>query len=434
MAYPTPENEAERNVALRTYRIMESPPDITFDEINELAAQICDCPVSYISFIEDDRFWFKSKYGLPPDVFESCPREIAFCSVTVCGADLIYSPDLTADDRFCDFPFVVNEPHYRFYCAMPLVTPEGYALGTICVMDFVTRQLSFEQQETLRRLAHQLVGLLEHRRRMIELDEAMRELDEAHKALAAEKTRTDELLHRILPEAVAVELRDNGKVQPRFYQASTILFADIKGFTGFTERAEPATLIGMLDKYFSAFDDAVALRGVEKVKTIGDAFLAVAGVPTLDRCHVLNACLAALAIGRAADAFRTERQRLRLPFFEVRIGLHTGPVIAGVVGRRRFTYDIWGDAVNVAQQMEAHGEAGRINVSESVFRHVEPYFEATDRGPVDIKSKAAARMYFLDRLKPEYSEDMAGCVPNALLFQRSGILAGAPGRPASASA
>jgi adenylate cyclase len=426
MAYPTPENEAERNVALRSYRIMDSPPEIAFSDIGELAAQICGCPVAYVSFIEDDRFWFKSKYGLPADIFDSCPREIAFCSVTVCGADLVISPDMAVDERFRDFPFVVGDPHFRFYCAMPLVSPEGYALGTICVMDFQARELSFEQQETLRRLAHQLVGLLEHRRRMIEIDEAMRELDEAHKALAAEKSRSDELLHRILPEAVAVELRDTGKVQPRFFQAATILFADVQGFTGFTERAEPATLIGMLDKYFIGFDDAAAARGVEKVKTIGDAFLAVAGVPILDRCHVLNACLAALAIRRVVEASRKERERLRLPFFEFRIGLHAGPVIAGVVGRRRFTYDIWGDAVNVAQQMEVQGEAGRINVSEPVFRHVEPYFEATARGPVDIKNRTGMPMYFLDRLKPEFSDDPSGCVPNALLFERSG--ANADGR------
>src|SRR5690606_14249313 len=131
------------------------------------------------------------------DDFTSCPREIAFCSVTICGADLVLSPDMAEDERFRDFPFVVNEPHFRFYCAMPLVTPEGYALGTICVMDYQPREMGFEQQETLRRLAHQLVGLLEHRRRMIELDEAMRALDGANAALAAEKAHAEELLHRV---------------------------------------------------------------------------------------------------------------------------------------------------------------------------------------------------------------------------------------------
>lgn len=415
MAYPTPDNEVERNKALRSYRIMDSPPDIAFDEIGELAAQICGCPIAYVSFIEGDRFWFKSKYGLPEDM-TSCPREIAFCSVTICGADLVLARDLAEDERFRDFPFVVNEPHFRFYCAMPLVTPDGYALGTICVMDFQPRDVSFEQQETLRRLAQQLISLLEHRRRMIELDEAMRELDGAHAALAAEKARTEELLHRMLPERIADELKEHGKVQPRFYAAATILFADVKGFTRFTERAEPATLIGMLDRYFAGFDDAVARYGVEKLKTIGDAYLAIAGVPALDRMHALNACLAALDMLGVVEALRKERERLRLPFFEVRFGLHTGPVIAGVVGRRRFTYDVWGDAVNVAALMQANGEPGRINVSEAVYQHVRPYFESAGRGAIEVKNKAPIPMYFLERLRPEYSADAAGRVPNERLF------------------
>ncbi|MEX0582726.1 MAG: GAF domain-containing protein, partial [Sneathiella sp.] len=131
MTYPTPENEAERNEALRAYRVMDTPPEPAFEEISQLAAQICDCPVSYVSFIEDDRFWFKSKYGLPEE-FTGCPREIAFCSVTVCGSELVLVPNLETDEYYRDFPFVVGDPFLRFYCAMPLVTPDGFAIGTIC--------------------------------------------------------------------------------------------------------------------------------------------------------------------------------------------------------------------------------------------------------------------------------------------------------------
>lgn len=413
--YPVPANEVERNKALRSYKIMDSPPEITFSEIGELAAQICDCPVAYVSFIEEDRFWFKSKYGLPDD-FKGCPREIAFCSITVCGSEIVLAPDLTTDERYRDFYFVVNDPHFRFYCAMPLITPEGYAIGTICVMDFKPRELPIEKQETLRRLAQQLVSLLEHRRRMIELDEAMRELDEAHVALAQEKAQAEELLGRILPARIADELKATGKVEPRFHPSTTILFADVKGFTSFTERAEPALLIGMLDRYFAAFDEAVAHHKVEKLKTIGDAYVAVAGVPEMDRLHVLHACLAALEMLEATVRIRTERERLRLPFFELRIGIHTGALIAGVIGRQRFTYDIWGDAVNVAALMESNGEPGRINVSEQVYHYVKPYFEFAGRGTIDVKNKAALRMYFLDRLKPEYAADPAGLRPSDRLF------------------
>jgi adenylate cyclase len=414
--YPVPEGEDQRNEAVRSYRIMDTPPEIAFTEIGELAAQICDCPVSYVSFIEDDRFWMKARYGLPDD-FEGCPREIAFCSVTICGAELIYSPDLAEDQRFCDFHFVVNEPHFRFYCSMPLISPEGYALGTICVMDFQPRDLSFEQRETLRRLAHQLVGQLEHRRRIIELDQTMRELDAAHAALASEKARTDELLDRVLPRSIAAELKENGKVEPRFFPSASILFADVKGFTSYTERAEPATLIAMLDRYFAGFDEIVARHGVEKLKTIGDAYLAVSGVPELNRLHVVNTCLAGLEMLNLVDRIRAEREKLRLPFFELRFGIHSGPIIAGVLGRRRFTYDVWGDAVNVASRLEANGVPGRINVSEAVFHSARPYFEFVGRGELAVKNKAPLPMYFLERLKPEFSRDDAGRIANDRLSE-----------------
>ncbi|MGD9714995.1 MAG: adenylate/guanylate cyclase domain-containing protein, partial [Thermomicrobiales bacterium] len=341
------------------YRIMGSASDSAFDEINNIAAQICGCPVAYISFIEDERFWFKSKYGLPED-FKGCPREIAFCSVTICGFELVVANDLASDDTFKDFHFVVNDPHFRFYCSMPLVTPDGYSIGTICVMDFAPRTLTLEQQEGLRRLAQQTMAQLEYRRRIIELDDTVRQLDDAHRMLAKEKARADRLLTTILPGEIAREMIENGKVAPRFFPKATVLFADVKGFTSFTEKAEPATLIGLLDTYFVQFDEIIAKRGVEKIKTIGDAYLAVAGVPTPIRLHTLNACLAALEMQAVIAKINAGRQKLRLPSFQFRMGLHTGAVIAGVVGRQRFSYDIWGNAVNVAARLESHSEPGRI--------------------------------------------------------------------------
>lgn len=412
LTYPVPENEVERNAALRSYRIMDTPVEAAFEDICQLAAQICDCPVAYVSFIEDDRFWFKSKYGLPDD-FEGCPREIAFCSVTVCGSELVLVPNLKEDDYYKDFPFVVGDPFLGFYCAMPLVTPDGFAIGTICVMDFKPRELAFECQEAIRRLAHQTMAQLEYRRRIIELDQTMRDLDSAHTALAREKARADNLLSNMLPEPIARELLENDKVAPRFFNDATILFADVVGFTSFTEKAEPAMLIGMLNSYFAAFDRVMEQFGLEKIKTIGDAYMAVAGVPAADRLHTVKACLAALAMQAAAEQLKAERQKLRLPFFEFRIGLHGGPVIAGLVGRTRVTYDIWGDAVNVAARLEAHGEAGKINVSERVYRQTAPYFDFTERGTIEIKNKAPIKMYFLDRLQEIYSEDAAGRVANA---------------------
>ena len=158
---------------------------------------------------------------------------------------------------------------------------------------------------------------------------------------------------------------------------------------------------------------------MEKFKTIGDAYLAVAGVPTPGRLHTLNACLAALEMQAAIAKINAGRQKLRLPSFQFRMGLHTGAVIAGVVGRQRFSYDIWGNAVNVAARLEAHSEPDRINVSDAIYHQMSPYFDFTAKGSVVVKNKGPINMYYLDRIKPEYAEDMQGFTPNQTLFDKS---------------
>jgi hypothetical protein len=241
-----PANETERLVAVRALNILDTAPEIAYDDIGELAAQICQCPVAYVSLMDDDRLWLKAKYGLPPN-FNQCPREIAFCATTVCGTEMVVAPDLLMDSRFNQIPFVTGEPHFKFYCGIPLVTEAGYALGTLCVMDFEPRQLAFEQAESLRRLSRQVLTQLELRRKLIELDQTLKELDHAHVDLVAEKARTEELLINILPVSIADELKKSGKVQPKYEPSATILFADFKGFTLLAERMEPAALIGLLD-------------------------------------------------------------------------------------------------------------------------------------------------------------------------------------------
>ena len=196
MSFPVPENEPGRIVALKAFEILDTPPDPAYDEIGELAAHICKCPVGYISFVDEERVWLKAKYGLAPD-FVGSPREIGFCATTICGAELVTVPDLREDARFNQNPFVTADPHLQFYCSMPLITDEGYALGTLCVMDFEPRQLDFEQAQAMRRLSRQVLSQLELRRRLIEHGQTIRELDQARAEAAAEKARTEELLANI---------------------------------------------------------------------------------------------------------------------------------------------------------------------------------------------------------------------------------------------
>ena len=156
MMYPVPDNEVERVAAVETYHVTDTLPELSYDDIAELAAQICQCPVGLINIIADTREWLKAKYGLPPDL-TYLPRGTA-CSTAICQSDLLTVPDLAKDERFADQAAVKGEPHFRFYCGMPLINTEGYALGTVCVFDFEPRKLTFEQSESLRRLSRQTMA------------------------------------------------------------------------------------------------------------------------------------------------------------------------------------------------------------------------------------------------------------------------------------
>jgi len=411
MAIPRPENETLRLQALGSYRVLDTPPEFAYDALTELAAEICDCPVAVIGLIDETRDWNKAKYGLPAD-FTECPRDMTFCSSTICGNDLVYVPDLTADERFRDYEMVKGEPYVRFYCGMPLINTDGYALGTLCVIDFKPHELTPSQRESVRRLAQQAMAQLELRRQLQQRDTLLRELSEARATAAAEMEKSDRLLRNILPSSIAEELKQHQRVQPRYFESVTILFADFKGFTRLAEGMEPARLVQQLDQHFARFDEICEQERLETLKIIGDAYMCAGGLPEPSRSHPIDACLAALQMQQFTRKTNSQREKLRLPPWELRIGINTGSVVAGVVGKRHFTYDIWGNAVNVAERLEAACEPSRINISPSTLYHVGALFETEPRGSVEVKHKGAIDMYFLNRIKPELAADPDGCLPN----------------------
>ena len=412
-----PANERARAEALTSYAILDTLPEIGFDEIAELAAQICDCPAALISFIDPSRQWMKAKYGLPAELSE-CPREISVCKVTICNNDILYVPDLLSDDRFNTSPLVTDGLKLRFYCGVPLITQDGYALGTLCVVDFKSRELSFEQREALRRLSRQTMVHLELRRQLIERNEMLRQLELARDRAVAEKSESERLLLNILPPSIAAELKASQRVQPRFFDSASVIFIDFSGFTRIVETMEPASVIDQLDQHFTRFDDIVTRHRLEKLKTIGDAYLAVGGVPEPNRSHAMDAALCALQIMDHLAKLNRQREKLHLPAWIARIGINTGPVIAGVVGKHKFTYDIWGNTVNVAERVEAAGVPGRITISEATWHHIKGRFETEPRGAVQIKHKGMVNMFFLDRVKPEFSSDSAGMIPNERFWKK----------------
>lgn len=225
---------------------------------------------------------------------------------------------------------------------------------------------------------------------------ANRELAAKNTQIEQERERADALLRNILPQETAEELKRNNTVKPVRYESVTVLFSDFKGFTTIAERVSPEELIAELDQFFRLFDSIMEKYGLEKIKTIGDAYMCAGGLPTPNTTHPLDTVRAALEMQRSLHNMMEEKKREGKPVFEMRIGIHTGPVVAGVVGSHKFAYDIWGDTVNTAARMEQGGEPGRINISETTYELVKEQVPCTFRGRLPAKNKGEIAMYFVD--------------------------------------
>jgi class 3 adenylate cyclase len=263
-----------------------------------------------------------------------------------------------------------------------------------------------------------LFGFVRIRERSLHKDRERLEATVARRTaeLASAKDRSDELLLNILPASTAEELKRKGSADARRYESCTVLFSDFKGFTGFSSLMDSDTLVSELDHYFRLFDTLTDTYGIEKIKTIGDAYMCASGLPEPTKTHALNAVLMGLGMIEAVERSNLDRARKGLTEWPVRVGIHTGPVVAGVVGEKKFAYDIWGDTVNLASRMESHGEAGRVNISGVTYAQLMDYVDVVPRGPIKVKGKGELHMYFVLRLKPEYSADEAGRLPNARLL------------------
>ncbi len=221
------------------------------------------------------------------------------------------------------------------------------------------------------------------------------QLSRQNKIIEEERQRSDELLHNIMPLEVAKELKEKGAATARQFPEATVLFTDFKNFTQIAERLTPQQLVNELNDCFRAFDHIISqYPDIEKIKTIGDAYLCASGLVN-HKTIPKNIVQAALEMQEFLEDHKKEKIRLGLPYFEARIGIHTGPVVAGVVGFKKFAYDIWGDTVNLAARMEEQCEAGRVNISETTFGLVKYSFECQPRGRLSVKNKGMLEMYYV---------------------------------------
>jgi len=243
--------------------------------------------------------------------------------------------------------------------------------------------------------------------------------------ISKERDRSENLLLNILPAEIAAELKEKGRADARDFEMVSILFTDFKGFTEASAKLSAQNLVSEINSCFEAFDGIVGRHGIEKIKTIGDAYMAAGGLPVPDANAARNTVLAGLEMQAFMKQRKTERDAQGLPAFEMRVGIHTGPVVAGIVGVKKFQYDIWGDTVNTASRMESSGEVGQVNISEATYALVKdakklngewelangtdsaasgpsairhspiPAFTFIPRGKVQAKGKGEMEMYFV---------------------------------------
>jgi class 3 adenylate cyclase len=279
--------------------------------------------------------------------------------------------------------------------------------------DFVTKPIDFTDLEiTLNKAVDEIERLkqtidLKNKHEVLRIEKEQliqkqnqileQKVEERTRELQLEKNKSDDLLLNILPLDTANELKLNGFAKPKHYDEVTVLFTDFKNFTSISEKLTAVELVEEINFCYSNFDKIVTNYGIEKIKTIGDSYMCVGGLESANEKNVINTVSAAIEI---RDFMDTEKKRRALNnqfYFDIRIGLHKGPVIAGIVGIKKFAYDIWGNTVNIASRMESASEPGKINVSGETYQLIKDHFICDYRGKVMAKNKGDIDMYFVER-------------------------------------
>lgn len=242
-----------------------------------------------------------------------------------------------------------------------------------------------------------------------------------YKKLHHKHQRVSRLLESILPAQTLSEFRHYGKSSPKKKENCSVLFTDFVNFTQKTKNSDPHAIVQKLDNYFTRFDEIILKYRLEKIKTIGDAYMAVAGVTEQDPNPAIRTALAAMEI---RNFMRTDGQTLRAlgrDFWQIRIGIHSGDLVAGVVGKHKFSFDVWGDTVNIAARCEQNSTPNEISVSQAFYKEISDYFDCTERGPIKVKNAGNVEMYFLNELKEDFSLYSEGRIPNIELRKSVGL-------------
>jgi len=249
------------------------------------------------------------------------------------------------------------------------------------------------------------------------VQERTSEINSKNKELEKEKEKSDKLLLNILPFKIAQELKANGNAKTKFFEQVSVMFSDFKDFTVIAQQLEHEELIDELNRCFMFFDDVCVRHNVEKIKTVGDSYMCAGGIPMKNTTNPIDIILAAFEMRDFISRLKKEQSMQKRALWKIRIGIHTGPIISGVVGKKKYAYDIWGDTVNTASRLEQTSHPNQINISGVTYELVKDFFDCTYRGKVPVKHKGEIDMYFADRIKDELSVDDEGRIPNQKFWE-----------------
>jgi predicted ATPase/class 3 adenylate cyclase len=303
--------------------------------------------------------------------------------------------DAQNDERYSQDAYIKTQIPQSIMC-VPVIN-QGKFVGILYLENnLATGAFTQTRIELLSLLSGQIAVSIDNALLYENLEQKVQERTEE---LDREKQKSDKLLLNILPLETADELKVMGKAVPRSYENVTVMFTDFKNFTSFSERLSAEELVDEIDTCFGAFDEITEEFGLEKIKTIGDAYMCAGGLPVPNSTHAVDTVRAALAICAWIQKHQAKRKAKSLPTFDIRVGVHSGPVVAGVVGTRKFAYDIWGETVNTAARMESSGEAGNVNISGATFAQVNEQFDCEYRGRIPAKNMQDIDMYFVTAKK-----------------------------------
>lgn len=382
-----------------------------------------DSRLQYVSILQNDSVWNQdhTKYTIEKTVFKTYPDSVDVDPDAISNKYFIYksapfaAPFLIGEIKigFTTTEIIKGRKQIRNASAIAsfIVFVIGFFIGyllarrisipVLALRDAANKVGEGDLTQFVKSHSRDEIGELStaFNKMVKDLGKARREVEERTQELTKEKQKSDKLLRNILPTETAEELKKTGEAKAKDYDSVTVLFTDFKDFTSISEKMSANELVTELHYCFSMFDHIIRKHGIEKIKTIGDAYMCVAGLPVRNTTHPFDAVNAAIEIRDALIAYKKERNAKGEVGFDIRIGIHTGPVVAGIVGVHKFAYDIWGNTVNKASRLENASELNKINISTSLYEIVKDRYIFTHRGDIYVKGLGEIPMHFVDGVK-----------------------------------